>query len=161
MRHIILFIIILALPFCAMAQSLSEHTVSTGETLQAIASEYGVSITELRNANSGLDDYVFAGMVLKIPSKGNIANDVTVIPIDDLKDVIYLKDGSELVAKVLNVETDEVKFEQYDTDEPFSIPKNEIASIRFEDGRISDFTIQQKKKTTSTRKTSTTKKTTR
>ena len=161
MKHLILIVIILALPFCVKAQSLSEHTVSTGETLQAIASKYGVAISDLRNANSGLDDYVFAGMVLKIPSKGTSSNDGSVIPLDDLKDIIYLKDGSELVSKVLSVEANEVKFEQYDTDDPFTIPKNEITSIKFEDGRILDFTILQKKKTNTTKKRSPLKKSTR
>lgn len=161
MKHLILILIILVLPFYVKAQSLSEHTVSTGETLQAIASKYGVAISDLRNANSGLDDYVFAGMVLKIPSKGTSSNDGSVIPLDDLKDIIYLKDGSELVSKVLSVETNEVKFEQYDTDDPFTIPKNEITSIKFEDGRMLDFTILQKKKTNTTKKRSPLKKTTR
>lgn len=161
MKHLILILIILVLPFYVKAQSLSEHTVSTGETLQAIASKYGVAISDLRNANSGLDDYVFAGMVLKIPSKGTSSNDGSVIPLDDLKDIIYLKDGSELVSKVLSVEANEVKFEQYDTDDPFTIPKNEITSIKFEDGRMLDFTILQKKKTNTTKKRSPLKKTTR
>lgn len=161
MRYLIIFVLILVLPFCGKAQSLSEHTVSTGETLQSIASKYGVSISDLRNANSGLDDYVFAGMVLKIPSKGDSANNVAVIPFDDLKDVIYLKDGSELVAKILSIETNEVKFEQYDTDDPFTISKNEIKSIKFEDGRMSYFTVQQKRKTTPVRRSTKTKKTTR
>lgn len=161
MRSLILLVILLALPFYVKAQSLSEHTVSTGETLQAIASKYGLSISELKNANSGLDDYVFAGMVLKIPFKQGTSTEVAVLPLDDLKDIIYLKDGSELVAKILSVEPNEVRFEQYDTDDPFTIAKNEIASIKFEDGRVSDFTVQQKKKTTTTKKTSTTKKTTR
>jgi LysM repeat protein len=161
MKHLILILIILVLPFYVKAQSLSEHTVSTGETLQAIASKYGVAISDLRNANSGLDDYVFAGMVLKIPSKGTSSNDGSVIPLDDLKDIIYLKDGSELVSKVLSIEANEVKFEQYDTDDPFTIPKNEITSIKFEDGRMLDFTILQKKKTNTTKKRSPLKKTTR
>ena len=161
MRRLILFVIILVLPFYVKAQSLNEHTVSTGETLQSIALKYGVSISDLRNANSGLDDYVFAGMVLKIPSKQGNSNEVAVLPLDDLKDIIYLKDGSELVAKILSVDTNEVKFEQYDTDDPFTIAKNEIASIKFEDGRVSDFTVQQKKRTTTTKKSSTTKRTTR
>lgn len=149
------------MPFYVKAQSLNEHTVSTGETLQSIASKYGVSTSDLRNANSGLDDYVFAGMVLKIPSKQGSSIEVAALPLDDLKDIIYLKDGSELVAKILSVETNEVKFEQYDTDDPFTIAKNEIASIKFEDGRVSAFTVQQKKRTTSTKKSSTTKKTIR
>lgn len=118
MKHFILFVLVLILPLYAKAQSVSEHTVSTGETLQTIASKYGVSISELRNMNSGLDDYVFAGMVLKIPSKQSNTIDNAVIHLDDLKDIIYLKDGSELVAKILSIETNEVKFEQYDTDDP-------------------------------------------
>ncbi len=158
MKHAVLFVLILILPFYAEAQSVSEYTVSTGETLQAIASKYGVSISELRNVNSGLDDYIFAGMVLKIPSKQNDTIDNAVIPLDDLKDVIYLKDGSELVAKILSIETGEVKFEQYDTDDPFTISKNDISSIRFEDGRVSDFTVRQKKKAATRKRTSTAKK---
>lgn len=161
MKHLIFFVLFLALPLYTKAQSLNEHTVSTGETLQTIASKYGVSISELRSVNSGLDDYVFAGMVLKIPSKESNANNVAVIPLDDLKDIIYLKDSSELVAKIISVEANEVKFEQYDTDDPFTISKNEIASIKFEDGRISDYTVQQKKKTTTTKKRPPLKKTTR
>lgn len=161
MKHLVLCFLVLILPFYAKAQSVSEHTVSTGETLQAIASKYGVSISELRNMNSGLDDYVFAGMVLKIPSKQGKIIDNAVIHLDDLKDRIYLKDGSELVAKILSIEINEVKFEQYDTDDPFTIYKNDISSIRFEDGRFLDFTIQQKKKRTTAKKIVHRKKTTR
>lgn len=161
MKHLILFVLVLILPSYAKAQTISEHTVSTGETLQAIASKYDVSISELRNVNSGLDDYVFAGMVLKIPSKQGNSVDNVLTHIDDLKDIIYLKDGSELVAKILSVETNDVKFEQYDTDEPFTIKKIDISSIRFEDGSVSDFTVQQKKKRTTTNRLSTVKKTKR
>lgn len=161
MKHLILFLLVFFLSFYAKAQSASEHTVSTGETLQTIAIKYDVSISELRNANSGLDDYVFAGMVLKIPSKQCSSNEIVVLPFDDLKDIIYFKDGSELVAKILSVDTNEVKFEQYDTDDPFTIFKDDITSIKFENGRISDFTIQKKKKTTTPRKSTKTKRTIR
>lgn len=159
MKYLVLFVLFFALPFCSWAQTLCEHTVSTGETLQSIGSKYGVSISELRNANPGLDDYLLAGMVLKLPSKRINSNDGSVIPLGDLKDIIYLKDGSELVAKIISVEINEVKFEQYDTDDTFTIAKNEIASIKFEDGRVSDFSVQQKKKTTTPRRS--TKRTTR
>lgn len=152
MKHLFFFVLFLALPFYAKSQSFIEHTVSTGETLQAIASKYGVSISELKNANSSLEDYVFAGMVLKIPSKANSTGNVAVRPLDDLKDIIYLKDGSELVAKIISVEANNVKFEQYDTDEHFSIPKNEIISIKYEDGKVLDFTPRQKNRLSSKKK---------
>ena len=161
MKHLIFFVLVLFWHLNAKAQVLNEHTVSTGESLQAIASKYGVSISELRNANSGLDDYVFAGMVLRIPSRASDNNQIAVLPIDDLKDIIYLKDGSEVVAKILSIEPDGVKFEQYDTDDPFVILKMEIASIKFEDGSVSDYTIQETKKTTTNKRMPTTKKTTR
>jgi len=131
------------------AQEIKEHTVANGETLQSIASKYNVTIGQLKSSNSGLDDYVFAGMVLKIPTIKESVSSKEVIPVDDLKDIIYLKDGSELVAKILTIETDVVKFEQYDTDEPFSISKEKILSITFEDGRVTDFTTPKKKVTTS------------
>lgn len=140
------------LPLFGRAQSVSEHTVASGETLLTIASKYGITVSELNSANSGLDQYVYVGMVLKIPTKQSDTVEVPDVPVDDLKDIIYLKDGSELVAKVLLVETDVVKFEQYDTDDPFSVPLNEVASIKFEDGRVSNFTTQPKKKTTNTQK---------
>lgn len=161
MKHLILFILFLTLPFYVNAQTTNEHTVSNGETLQSIATKYGVSISELRNVNSGLDEYVFAGMVLKIPTKGiKSTNDVAVAPLDDLTDIIYLKDGSELVAKILNIGTNYVVFEQYDTDDPFRISKIEITSIKSKDDSFS-YSTMQKKKTTKTRRLSTKRKSTR
>ncbi len=135
----------------AFAQN--EHTVATGETLSDIATKYGVSITDLKSINTGLDDYVFAGMVLKIPSQAEPkGGKTTIVPVDDLKDVIYLKDGSELVAKVVKIETAIVQFEQYDTDDLFSINKELISYILFEDGRKTNFSPVVKKKSTSKRK---------
>lgn len=161
MKHFILFVLVQILPFCAKAQSTSEHTVVKGETLQAIASKYGITIPELKSLNTGLDDYVFAGMVLKIPAKADVTSMVKESSVIDLKDIIYLKDGSELVAKVLSIDADNVQFEQYDTDDPFSISKNEIASIKYEDGSVLNFATQNKKKVASTKRTSTSKKVTR
>lgn len=153
MKYLFILAVVMSFATSLSAQTINEHTVVTGETLQSIATKYGVTVTELKAANTGLDEYVFAGMVLKLPSKQTGGNEQVILPIDDLKDIIYLKDGSELVAKVLSVETTEIKFEQYDTDEPFTIFKSDVTSIRFEDGRVSDFTVQPKKSTTTKKKT--------
>lgn len=152
MKYLFILAVVMSFVTSLSAQTINEHTVVTGETLQSIATKYGVTVTELKAANTGLDEYVFAGMVLKLPSKTE-GNEQVILPIDNLKDIIYLKDGSELVAKVLSVETTEIKFEQYDTDEPFTIFKSDVTSIRFEDGRVSDFTVQPKKSTTTKKKT--------
>lgn len=153
MKYLFILAVVMSFATSLSAQTINEHTVVTGETLQSIATKYGVTVTELKAANTGLNEYVFAGMVLKLPSKQTGGKEQVILPIDDLKDIIYLKDGSELVAKVLSVETTEIKFEQYDTDEPFTILKSDVTSIRFEDGRVSDFTVQPKKSTTTKKKT--------
>lgn len=153
MKYFFVMSIAMLLISSASAQTINEYTVSTGETLQSIASKNGVTVAELKAANTGLDESIFVGMVLKLPSKQTKGNEQILFPVDDLKDVIYLKDGSELVAKVLSVETTEIKFEQYDTDDPFTIPRSDVSSIKYEDGRVSDFTVQSKKNTTTRKKT--------
>ncbi len=157
MKHFIILLLAFLCIGSASAQAVAEHTVKAGETLQTIASRYGISVAELKAANTGLDEYVFAGMVLKLPvklAKPVEASGQIILPVDDLKDVIYLKDGSELVAKILSIEADVIKFEQYDTDEPFTIQMSDVISIKFEDGRVLDHTVQPKKGT-STRRTTT------
>lgn len=136
-RFVIL--LLLAVPFSLMAQEVKEHTVVGGETIQSITAKYNITESDLRSANPGLNDYIFAGMTLKIPA----ANKSNELSIDDLKDVIYLKDGSELVAKILTIEQDAVKFEQYDTDEPFFLSKDKVFSIAYENGETIDFNIPQ------------------
>lgn len=156
MKNYFLVVILSLIPICAMGQNANEHTVVSGETLQSIASRYGLSTSDIRNANSGLDDYVFVGMVLKIPS-----NQVTITKQNNdngsgLEDVIYLKDGSELVANILSIDTNSVMFEQYDTDDPFTISKADIHSIKHKDGNVTDHSVLSKNSTTKI--TNTTKK---
>jgi LysM repeat protein len=45
------------------------HTVKSGETLTKIASQYGVTVDEIRNANGIKNDNIQAGATLTIPSK--------------------------------------------------------------------------------------------
>lgn len=139
MRFIVF--LLLFLPFSLKAQQLNEHTVVSGETIHSIAKKYGITSSELKQVNSGLDDYVVAGMVLKIPSdiKKNMEAELIWGLADDLKDVIYMKDGSELVAKISSISTDSIFFEQYNTDDLFSIPILKVTSVTFEDGSIKSF----------------------
>lgn len=160
MKHFTIILLMGLFPLYTAAQTVHEHTVGSGETLQSIASKYGVSITELRSVNTGLGEYVFPGMMLKIPTKSQQHRESTqeVIPEDNLKDIIYLKDGSELVAKILTVERDAIIFEQYDTDDPFTIDKSEISTIHFEDGRVTNLDSRGKKNNSVSRKSSTNKR---
>lgn len=139
MKRFFILLLLLVVPFSLMAQEVKEHTVVGGETIQSIIAKYNITESDLRSANPGLDDYIFAGMTLKIPA----TNNPNVLSIDNLNDVIYLKDGSELVAKILTVEQDAVKFEQYDTDEPFFLSKDKISSIAYENGETIDFKTPQ------------------
>ena len=47
------------------------HTVKQGETVYAISRMYGVSPSDIMNANPGIGDALRAGSVLKIPLTGN------------------------------------------------------------------------------------------
>ena len=146
---ILFLIILLVIPISASAQQMSEHTVASGENLLSIANKYGITDVELKKANSGLGNYLLPGMVLKIPYVVNAPQEEKIILEleDDLNDIILLKDSSELVAKILNVNTDSVMFEQYDTDEPFSLPITQIISITFEDGSMKSFPEPKQKMT--------------
>jgi len=46
-----------------------KHTVRPGETLQVLARNYGVSVSDLRKANPGLGNGTRAGQALNIPNK--------------------------------------------------------------------------------------------
>lgn len=138
----LLSLIFLLLSLTVSAQN--EHTVKNGENLQSIVKLYNLSLDDLKKANPGLDDYVFAGMVLKLPPPTTNQGDELYIGTDNLNDVIHLKDGSELVAKIVSIESTSVKFEQYDTNDLFSINKDLISSIVFEDGRTTTFDTPKK-----------------
>lgn len=143
----IFFMFLISIPIMAQHK---EHTVANGETLKSIADKYKTSVSNLRTCNPGLDDYIFTGMVLKIPDN-SISNDLTDLMLeDDLKDIIYLKNGSELVAKILTIDNTNIIFEQYDTDEPFMIQKSQVSSVKYENGKTISF---PQKKTPSKRRT--------
>lgn len=53
----------------AMAQSqATSHVVTAGETLYSISKNYGLTVTDILNANPGLTDMVMAGQTIKIPA---------------------------------------------------------------------------------------------
>lgn len=51
------------------AQTESQHTVQRGETLESIATKYGVTVDALKQANKDAQQYLYAGMKLVIPQK--------------------------------------------------------------------------------------------
>lgn len=53
---------------CGLAWADTEHKVQAGETLQSIASRYNVSVEAIKAVNPKASKYVYAGMVLTIPS---------------------------------------------------------------------------------------------
>lgn len=58
---------------------------------------------------------------------------------DSFKDVVYLNDGCELVVKIKTLGEKIVEFEQYDSEEPFSIDTAFISKIQLKDGRIREY----------------------
>ena len=146
----ILFFTLLVMSSLIRAQEVIEHTVTSGETLKSIANKYNITESELKKANSGLGNYLLPGMILSIPSnavpEGKEERSILDLK-DDLKDVIFMKDGSELVAKISSINSDSIYFEQYDTDDLFSIPISKVISITYEDGSTKNFPEPKPKKT--------------
>lgn len=59
------------------AQTESLHTVQRGETLESIATKYGVTVDALKQANKDAQQYLYAGMKLVIPHKANAVHPST------------------------------------------------------------------------------------
>lgn len=56
------------------AQTSKSHIVQRGETIESVAKKYGISVSDLQQANPSTKDYFYAGMKLVIPHKTNIQN---------------------------------------------------------------------------------------
>lgn len=53
------------------AQTSQSHTVQRGETIESVAKKYGISVSDLQQANPSTKDYFYTGMKLVIPRKMN------------------------------------------------------------------------------------------
>lgn len=56
------------------AQTNQSHTVQRGETIESVAKKYGISVSDLQQANPSTKDYFYAGMKLVIPRKASTQN---------------------------------------------------------------------------------------
>jgi N-acetylmuramoyl-L-alanine amidase len=56
------------MPVASAPPTVSEHTISRGETLSGIAERYRVSLSRLREANDLRNDTIRIGQVLQIPA---------------------------------------------------------------------------------------------
>ncbi len=56
------------------AQTSQSHTVQRGETIESVAEKYGISVSDLQQANPSTVEYFYAGMKLVIPRKTNTQN---------------------------------------------------------------------------------------
>lgn len=63
-KSLLLLLLLWSIPMTA-----KEHTIERGETIESIASSYGLSVQDIITANPGLDDMFFSGMVINIPEK--------------------------------------------------------------------------------------------
>ena len=74
MKKLVLVLILLVASVDISAQSVTTHTVQRGETIESIAKKYGVSVSDLQQANPSTKDYFYAGMKLFIPHKTSTPN---------------------------------------------------------------------------------------
>jgi len=109
MKKLGLFLLVLYIPICAIAQEVRKHVVKQGETLISIANLYGITTSQIEEQNKGCIDNIFPGLILKIPSpasppKEREQSKDPVKKVDSIdKDVIELKDGSFLECKVVRI----------------------------------------------------------
>ncbi len=66
MRKIYILALLAAMS-CGIATADTQHKVQAGETLQSIASRYGVTVDAIKAVNPKAAKYVYAGMMLSIP----------------------------------------------------------------------------------------------
>lgn len=71
MKRTTLLSFMLAICCIAYAQNTNRHSVKRGETLESIATKYGVTVEELKNANKEAQMYFYPGMNLVIPQHTN------------------------------------------------------------------------------------------
>lgn len=69
MKKLFFFIILLSASLTISAQTSRNHTIQRGETLESIAQAYGVTVTDIRNANPNANNYFYVGMILVIPER--------------------------------------------------------------------------------------------
>lgn len=65
----ILISLLMLFGIATYAQNTILHVVQRGETLETIASKYGVTVDDLKQFNEGTDQFFYAGMKLTIPKK--------------------------------------------------------------------------------------------
>lgn len=69
MKKILLIVSLMLCGIMAMAQTqVTSHVVTAGETLYSISKNYGLTVTDILNANPGLTDMIMAGQTIKIPA---------------------------------------------------------------------------------------------
>ena len=56
------------------AQTSLFHTIQRGETIESVAKKYGISVSDLQQANPSTKDYFYVGMKLVIPHKSRTQN---------------------------------------------------------------------------------------
>lgn len=135
MKKIFLLLVVSITSVCAMWAQKS-HTVKQGETLQSIASEYQLTVDELKKANPNVE-MVFSGLILDIPkipqAKKNDETESTsqeAIPTDTIK----IKDGSYILCKVIGLKQGILRFKQEGEDDIFTVLTKDVSIINYANG---------------------------
>ncbi len=80
-RFLILLVATFAIASTAVAQDQTEHTVQPGENLFRIGLRYGISWTEIAQANGIAGNQIYIGQVLVIPGLNDSAPAATAVPV--------------------------------------------------------------------------------
>ena len=68
MKRLFITFILFTIAYCVFSQNTVTHIVQRAETIQSIAKTYGVSVTDIQNANSDVKNVLYVGMKLSIPT---------------------------------------------------------------------------------------------
>lgn len=106
MRRFFLSIIFFYIAFSSLLAQNRVHEVQAGETLYSISRKYGVSVSELRQANTQIGENIMAGQTLQIPVSKQSAS-TTSIPTESPQDLgkpqckqMYLVEKKETIYSI-------------------------------------------------------------
>lgn len=129
-----LFVIILSFSQFLVAFGQKTHIVKQGETMETIAQLYQISIEELKKQNESAE-ILFPGLLLNIPQKVSKRESAKQeISMSKTTDIVYMRDGSYILCKVVGVRKSLLSIRQDESKEDIKLPVKDVLEINYADG---------------------------
>lgn len=138
LRYVVVFCLFVNSMQLYSQQNTKTHLVKQGESIESIARQYNISVEELKKANPNNSGMLFAGLYLLIPEKKVVVATQPVTIVNEDKDKIALKDGSEIVCTITEMTNTTVFFMQQGEYKQYSKPIQEMLYVVYE-GKTTKF----------------------